>query len=116
MLVVEADVPAQGSLRPGLFTRAEIIVAQNDPALSVPEAAVITFAGLEKVVLAQTNRAVEVVIETGRRSGGWVEVTAGLRAGQPVILDAAGLRTGAPVSVKQTGAAEHTKGERSAKL
>lgn len=100
MLYVEADVPSQGALRPGLFVRAQIVVAQGEPTLSVPENAVVTFAGLEKVVTVQTNRALEAVIITGRRANGFVEVLEGLKKDQPVILNPGGLRTGAPVTVK----------------
>ena len=35
-LRVEADVPRQGSLRPGLFARARIIVTEHEQALTVP--------------------------------------------------------------------------------
>lgn len=104
MLTVEADVSAQGALRPGLFARAQIVITKNDPALCVPENAVITFAGLQKVVLVDAGKALETVIVTGRQIPGWVEVVEGLKAGQEVILNPSGLRTGVPVAVK--GAAE----------
>lgn len=106
MLYVEAEVPQQAPLRPGLFVRAQIIISEGQPALAVPERALLTFAGLEKVVTVQTNRALEVLVTTGRREGGYVEVLEGLKTGQPVVLDPAGLRTGAAVTVQTAASRE----------
>jgi len=100
MLLVEADVPSQGTLRPGLFARAQIVVAPNEPALCIPQAALTTFAGLEKVVVVEEGKALEKVVTTGRRKEGWVEVLSGLAAGEKVVLNPSGLRTGSPVVVR----------------
>lgn len=100
MLFVEANVPGAGSLRPGLFVRAQVVVAENERALCVPKEAVVTFAGIEKVVLAEAGKAREMPISTGRRQEGFVEVLEGLKVGQEVILNPGALRTGAPVLVK----------------
>jgi RND family efflux transporter MFP subunit len=99
VLMVEADVPAQGALRPGLFARAEIVINASEPGLSLPANTLITFAGLEKVVLVENGKALEKTVVTGRRGENWVEVISGLNAGQKVVLDPAGLRTGHPVTV-----------------
>jgi len=99
MLAAEADIPAQGGLRPGLFARVEIILNSDERALSVPANSLVTFAGLEKVVTVQEGKAVEQTVTTGRRGDGWVEIVSGLQAGQPVVLDPAGLRTGQPVTI-----------------
>ena len=94
MLRVEADVPREGSLRPGLFARARIIVTEREQALTVPLEALTTFAGLEKVVGVREGKAVEQVIATGRRGLDWVEVLSGLEAGEAVVLSPGSLRTG----------------------
>jgi RND family efflux transporter MFP subunit len=99
-LRVEADVPRQGSLRPGLFARAQIIVTEQEEGLTVPAEAIITFAGLEKVVVVVDGKAVEKVVATGRRGPGWVEVTSGLEKGEAVVLSPGGLRTGQRVAVR----------------
>lgn len=99
VLVVEADVPAHGSLRPGLFARAQIVVQANEPTLSVPASSLITFAGLEKVVLVADGKALEKAVVTGRHVADWVEIVSGLTVGEPVVLDPVGLRTGQKVSV-----------------
>ncbi|MFN3408429.1 MAG: efflux RND transporter periplasmic adaptor subunit [Limisphaerales bacterium] len=98
MLAVEADVPNPGSLRVGLFARAQIIVDPAEPALCIPADALVVFAGLEKVVVAENGRAVEKTITTGRRAGDWVEVLAGLTPGEQVVREPAGLRTGQPLT------------------
>lgn len=99
MLVVEADVPRVGLLRPGLFARAQIIVSDRDEGLAVPQRAVLTFAGLEKVVVVRNGIVVETPITTGRRGPDWVEVVSGLEPGAVVVLDPVGLRTGQAVEV-----------------
>ena len=99
MLAAEADIPAQGGLRPGLFARVEIILDADEQAVSVPVESLVTFAGLEKVVTVVDGKAVEQPVKTGRRGPGWVEITSGLEAGQVVVLDPAGLRTGQSVTV-----------------
>ena len=96
-LRVEADVPAQGTLRPGLFAQARIVVDANRPGVSVPTNAMTSFAGLEKVVTIRDGKAQERVVSTGRRGSGWIEIVSGLSVGEGVVLDPAGLRTGQPV-------------------
>lgn len=98
MLVVEADVPNRGSLRPGLFVRAHIVTDDRDPGLTVPPDALLTFAGLEKVFIVQDGKAAERTVRTGRAGADWVEIKSGIRAGDLVVLDPGNLRTGQPVS------------------
>jgi len=97
MLIAEADIPNDGSLRPGLFVRAEIVTRDRDPGLSVPAGALIVFAGIEKVVLARDGKASERTVATGRRAPGWVEIVSGLKPGELVVVDPGNLRTGQPV-------------------
>jgi len=108
MLLVEADVPAQGGLRPGLFARAQIVVNAREPALSVPADSLITFAGLEKVVLVVDGKAVERTVVTGRRGPDWIEIVSGLEPGQSVVLDPSGLRTGQSVTVSEPAVKQTT--------
>jgi hypothetical protein len=102
MLLVEADVPARGALRPGLFARAQLVVDERQQGLCVPANALITFAGIEKVVVVEAGKALEKVVVTGRRGPDWAEIVSGISSGEEVILDPGGLRTGQPVSI--TGA------------
>lgn len=107
MLVVEADVPISGALRPGAFARTEIVVDSGPPALTVPADALVTFAGVEKVFLHRNGEAVECRVTTGDRGEGWVEITSGLKAGESVIRSPGALLSGRAVTVATAlGAAE----------
>jgi multidrug efflux pump subunit AcrA (membrane-fusion protein) len=57
-LMIEADIKNPGTLRPGNFVQARIVVGQRS-VITVPEAAVVTFAGLQKVILVEGGKAVE---------------------------------------------------------
>jgi RND family efflux transporter MFP subunit len=99
-LTVETEVPNErGALRPGAFARAEIVTAAAEPVVFVPASAVVTFAGIEKVLTVREGRAVEVRIATGRRDGGRVEVTEGLQGGEAVVVEPGNLVGGQPVTV-----------------
>lgn len=93
-LVVEADVPALGRLRPGSFARGQIIIQAESPALTVPSESVISFAGVEKAFIVVDGRAVEKRVMTGDRGKGWVELVEGLKAGDVVVLAPGSLQTG----------------------
>lgn len=103
MLVVEADIANDGTLRPGLFVRADIVVSDRDRRLTVPPSCVLAFAGLEKVVSIVDGRAVERTVTTGRAGPGWIEIVSGLRAGEVIVVEPGGLRTGQAVTVNGTG-------------
>jgi RND family efflux transporter MFP subunit len=103
ILLAEADVRNDGSLRPGLFTRAQIIIQEDDPALAVPASALILFAGLEKVVVIHNGKALEKVVTTGRRVMGWVEIVSGVSAGEMVVVEPGNLRSGEVVTVIDSG-------------
>lgn len=99
ILVVEADISNDGLLRPGSFARAEIVVNDADMAVTVPTSAVITFAGIEKVIVVDNGKALEKPITTGRRVSEWTEVVSGVNVGDAVVLEPGNLQTGQPVSV-----------------
>ena len=48
--MVEADVRNNGKLRPGSFAHAEIVTNDAKMAVTVPNNAIVTFAGIEKVL------------------------------------------------------------------
>jgi multidrug efflux pump subunit AcrA (membrane-fusion protein) len=60
-----------------------------------------TFAGVEKVLTVDRDRAVEVRVQTGRRQGDRVEILAGLKPGTPVVAQPGGLAGGEPVTVRE---------------
>jgi RND family efflux transporter MFP subunit len=101
VLVVEAEVRNNGRLKPGSFARAEIVSDDNSAALAVPANAVITFAGIDKVILVQDGKAVERPITVGRRTTDWAEVLTGLKAGDQVVINPGNLQSGQPVVVTE---------------
>ena len=98
MLVVEADVPNRGSLRPGLFVRAHIVTTAQDPGLTVPAAALLTFAGIEKVFVVVDGKAAERNVTSGRTGPDWIEIRNGIKAGDSVVLEPGNLRAGQSVN------------------
>lgn len=99
VLVVEAEIANPGGLRPGGFARAEIVTNSGDVAVTVPASAVVTFAGIEKVITVENGKAKEKAITTGRRADTWTEVLSGINVGETVILDPGNLQSGQPVNV-----------------
>jgi len=99
MLVVEADVRNDGKLRPGSFAHAEIVTNDAKMAVTVPNNAIVTFAGIEKVIVVQNGKALEKPITTGRRSTDFTEIVAGINVGEKVIVDPGNLQSGQAVEV-----------------
>jgi RND family efflux transporter MFP subunit len=100
-LPVEAVVMNNsGAIRPGQFATADIVVAEGEKALLVPEDAVVSFAGVQRVLIVDDGKAREQRIRTGRREGDRIEIVEGLRAGEVVIRSPGDLTDGAPVRVR----------------
>ena len=99
-LMVEAEVPnPQAQLRPGSFANAAIVSSNADPAISVPSSALITFAGVEKVLTVKDGKVVEKRVSVGRRERDRLEIVSGLAAGELVIAQPGNLVEGAPVRI-----------------
>ncbi|MHB8880527.1 MAG: efflux RND transporter periplasmic adaptor subunit [Thermodesulfovibrionales bacterium] len=101
-LTVEAEVEnMQGRLRAGSFATAEILIDAGQAVVLVPVSAIVTFAGIEKVIGEKQGTAVERRIRTGRRAGDKVEILEGLAPGDLIVAEPGNLSGGDPVSVKQ---------------
>jgi membrane fusion protein, multidrug efflux system len=100
VLSVEADVRNNGHLKPGAFVKAEIVTDQASTAATVPPSAIVTFAGIEKVITIEGGKAVEKVVMTGRRGQDWVEIKSGVNVGQAVIVNPGNLQSGQAVAVQ----------------
>jgi RND family efflux transporter MFP subunit len=99
-LPIEAVVPnPRDELRPGQFATAEVVVSEDDPGLVVPQDAIVTFAGIQKVLTVKDGHAREQRVRLGRRSGERVEVTEGIQAGDVVIREPGDLVDGVAVRV-----------------
>jgi len=99
ILMVEADVRNNGTLRPGSFAHAEIVTNDAKMAVTVPNNAIVTFAGIEKVIVVQNGKALERPITTGRRSPEFTEIVAGVNVGEKVVVDPGNLQSGQAVEV-----------------
>jgi RND family efflux transporter MFP subunit len=99
-LSIEAEVPnSRATLKPGAFARAEVLTATSQPVIRVPAAAIVTFAGIEKVLVVRDGKVAELRVQTGRRSQESVEIVSGLRAGEHVVSDPGNLTAGQAVTV-----------------
>ena len=99
-LLVEAEVPNErGFLRPGSFARVDIMTEVSQPVVTVPASAIITFAGVEKVLIVRQGKTAEIRVTTGRRLGEDVEITEGLKRGEAVVARPGNLVGGQPVTV-----------------
>ncbi len=99
-LMIEAEVPNDRLLlRPGAFAKADIIVEADQEIVTVPSAAIVTFAGIEKVLTVAEGKVVEKRVRTGRPRGEAVEVTEGVSAGDRVIVKPGNLVSGQAVTL-----------------
>jgi membrane fusion protein, multidrug efflux system len=99
-LAIEAEIPNEKSvLRPGSFARASIVTQAAQPVVMVPASAIVTFAGIEKVMTVKDGKSVERRVQTGRREGARVEIVSGLVAGETVVAEPGNLTGGEAVSV-----------------
>jgi RND family efflux transporter MFP subunit len=99
-LMIEAEVPnGQGALRPGSFAKADIVVESGQRIVTVPQDAIVNFAGIEKVFTVEKNAAVEKRVRTGRRIADRVEIVEGLAIGDVVVVRPGNLVVGEQVQV-----------------
>jgi RND family efflux transporter MFP subunit len=99
-LLIEAEVPnADGKLRPGAFVNAAILAETDQSAIFIPPSALVTFAGLERVITIANGKAVEKPVKTGVREDARIEIVEGLDAGETVIVKPGNLAAGQAVTV-----------------
>jgi membrane fusion protein (multidrug efflux system) len=102
---MRAEVPnPDAALFPGLFARVQILAAQRENAVLVPESAVFSRGGAQYVFRVVDGTAAQTRVDLGQRRPGAVEITQGLSAGDIVIT--AGqekVRDKGPVDVLPTG-------------
>lgn len=93
------DAELSASLLPGTSADVEVVLEVRADVLRIP-----TYALMEggRVLVVEEERLVERLVETGIRNWDWVEVTAGLRAGEEVVtsLDRPDVASGARVRVE----------------
>jgi RND family efflux transporter MFP subunit len=73
---VEVQVPnPSGELKPGSFAKAGILTRLDAEAATVPLTALVNFAGINKIFLAENGRAREVQVMLGVQTTDWIEIT-----------------------------------------
>jgi RND family efflux transporter MFP subunit len=90
-----------GRLKPGMFIRATITLGHVEKATAVPEAALTRREDVEGVfAVDETGQQVQwIPVETGIRSGGWVQVVKPALSGRVVTLGQHLVDDGAPVRI-----------------
>lgn len=87
-LTVEAEVANPSNLlRPGMFAKSSLITAKDAPAVMVPQRAVQTIAGLNKVFVIENGRASERIVKIGASDGEMIEIVEGVRSGENVAVN-----------------------------
>ncbi|MBI4523802.1 MAG: efflux RND transporter periplasmic adaptor subunit [Deltaproteobacteria bacterium] len=102
-------------LKPGFFAKAAIFTKVDSNALTVPQQALVTFAGVSKVFVVQDNQfARERIVQTGVRTGdNEVEIVSGLKPGELVVISGlTRLIDGSPVQVSGPSLPIRKSGER----
>jgi RND family efflux transporter MFP subunit len=91
---IEVRVPnPQRKLKPGSFAKARILAREETTVATVPEEAIVAFAGVIKVFVVENGRAhavevkpgVRMEIKDGERTRNWVEVTGDVKPGASVV-------------------------------
>jgi membrane fusion protein (multidrug efflux system) len=103
----------EGQLRPGMFVRTRLILAERANALIVPEEALMPTGNDQYVYKVQDGKATRVKVKTGLRRNSQVEVTEGLQAGDVIVTagqiklrEGVAVRTGPPAGAPATAGAE----------
>ena len=102
---MEIEVPnPSGRLKPGMYARVTLRVAEKPDALTVPRNAVVDRAGEKLVFIAEGAKARARKVETGIEGPELIEITAGLQEGEIVVtVGAAALSDGDAIVVPGAG-------------
>ncbi len=87
-LVAESKVAASDPrLRPGTFVQVKLVTRKSDPVVMVPNSAVYSVAGLNKVFVVRNGKVVEIKMTQTVELEGWTEVPTGtIQAGENVAV------------------------------
>jgi hypothetical protein len=100
--VTEIEVPNYDrKLSCGGFAQASVLTRTDDAVLTVPPEAIVIFAGVTKVYVAEGDLAKAVEVEIGVREKEWVEVRGALKPDAKVITSGQSqLVDGSPIRVR----------------
>ena len=102
---VEIQVPnPNGQLKPGSFAKVHILSRMDAQSITVPLSALVNFAGVNKIFVAENGRAKEVQITTGVQTNEWVEITTPRinRGAQVITSGQTLLAAESPISIRET--------------
>ncbi len=103
-VIVIADVVNPGFWRPQATIKARVVVERRADAVVVPRMSVVSRPAGDVVYLLDSGHVRQRVVEMGEFLDGWVEIRAGLTAGNTVVTEGAHyLSDGAAVSVQESG-------------
>ncbi|MCE5250764.1 efflux RND transporter periplasmic adaptor subunit [bacterium] len=74
-------------LRPGMFVKAEVVVARNDSTIVIPKNIILSRGNRKVVFAVESSTAVERVITTGLENPEEVEVTQGIKSGERIVVE-----------------------------
>lgn len=84
---IRADIPnADGALKPGMFMSYKLVLARRENALLVPEESLLAEGTRQFVFVIEANRAQKREVKIGDRNVGEVEILAGVKAGDNVVV------------------------------
>lgn len=93
---------ANGTLRPGMFARGAITVGVRHNVLQIPEGAIVTSASGPMAFIVRDGHAVRRTLTIGEHHDGMVDVSAGISAGEMVVLTGQdALTDNQPVTVRR---------------
>lgn len=103
--IAYVDLPAHGNARAAMYANGRIELNQSD-ALIIPVNSVVIRDGRTSVFVLNNERAQQILVGTGRRQAGQIEVLQGIKLGDQVIVRGAGfLNDGDLVKVVPSDAA-----------
>lgn len=76
----------EGKMLPGMFAKVYLVTDRRVGVVSVPIEAVVEKLGQQKVFVQEGDRAMERVVETGLDDGTYIEILAGVSAGESLIV------------------------------
>lgn len=102
--LVEVEVPNRnGQLKPGGFAKANIHVAVNDRATTVPLAGLYSFAGINKIFVIEQDVAHEIQVTIGEQGDSWVEITSPPLPADAIVITSGQrmLSEGKPITIRE---------------
>jgi RND family efflux transporter MFP subunit len=107
---VIADVIDEPGWQPGASVTGTVILGEQAAALMIPEQSLVLRPAGEVVYVVRDNIAYQVIVKTGARQNGLIELVEGLQPNEMIVVDGAGFLTDkAPVTIAPDTTAKNSK-------